>query len=213
MMKFLAFYLTLTITALLNISAQNDPAAVSILDRFSATALSAPSVSMTFDLVTDNQAEGYKSSVPGSVIISKNKYRLDLKDNIIWYNGKTSWNFLPVEKEVTITEPDRDDNSFMNRPSDIFTMYRNGFKIRLVNENSGVSVIDLYPEDITSDYIRVRLTIDKPALNLKKLEYKNKTGLTVTLDIKEYDLKKQPEASSFVFNNALYKGVEVIDLR
>lgn len=194
-------------------AAQSDPEAIGVLDRFSATALAAPSVSIKFDAVSVDQLEGYTDTVPGSILLSGNSYRLDLADNIIWFNGETSWNYLPAEKEVTITRPDTGDDSFMSRPSSIFTLYREGYKSRLLEESSSNYVIDLYPEDLTSDMIRIRLTLSKPALNLKAVEYKNRNGLTITLHVKEYDLKQKPDPSSFTFQQTRYKGVEIIDMR
>ena len=101
---------------------QTDPAAVKILDKFSSAALSAPSVSMKFKLATDDLAENSSDTLNGSVIISKDKYKLELPDNIVWFNEDVSWSYLPAEKEVTITKPDKKDNSFQNKPSGIFTM-------------------------------------------------------------------------------------------
>lgn len=213
MNKKMACALLISSLGMISIFAQKDPEALKILDRFSSAALSAPSVSMNFDLITDDRVEDYRNTVPASVIISKDMYKLDLKDNIIWFNGKTSWNYLPVEKEVTITEPEKDDDSFLSKPSGIFTMYKKGFKVRLVDETAEVYTIDLYPEDIKSDYIRIRLGISKPSLDLKKLEYKNKNGLTVTLNIKDYDLSRKPDASVFAFNKKNYGNVEIVDLR
>lgn len=194
-------------------SGQNDQIAVSILDKFSSTATSAPSVSMKFMLITDNEAENTTDTLDGSVIISKNSFRLDLPENIIWYNGEISWSYLPAENEVTITKPGKKDDSFQSRPSAIFTMYKKGYKNRLVEEKPGSYLIDLYPEDIKSELIRVRLNIAKPSLILKSLEYKRRDGVTITLIVKEYNLKQVAETGSFTFMPEKYKGVEVIDMR
>jgi outer membrane lipoprotein-sorting protein len=192
---------------------QNDPEAIAILDRFSAKALNAPSVSMEFNLLSENQVENTNSSIEGSVIIAGDKYRLDLEDNIIWYNGVTSWNLLPAEKEVTITTPGKNDYSFHSRPSLIFTWYKKGYKSRLLEEKTDSYLIDLYPEDINSDHVRIRLKIGKTALDLKTLEYKYKNGITITIDVRSYDLKKNPDSTTFIFEPGKHKGVEVIDMR
>lgn len=193
--------------------AQNDTEAVKILDKFSALALGAPSVSMKFTMETIDQVEGTNNSSTGSIILSKDRYRLDMTDNIIWFNGETSWSYLPAEKEVTIAKPGKKDNSFMSRPSSIFSVYKKGYKVRLLEEKSGSYLIDLYPEDINSDHIRIRLNIGKPSLDLKSLEYKYKNGVTAILTVKEYDLKQQPDNSDFTFSPDKYKGVEIIDMR
>lgn len=193
--------------------AQNDAEAVKILDRFSALALSAPSVSMKFSLETVDQIEGTNNSITGSIILSRDKYRLDLTDNIIWFNGETSWSYLPAEKEVTIAKPDKKDNSFQSKPSSVFSVYKKGYKTRLLEENTGSYLIDLYPEDIDSDHIRIRIRIGKPSLDLKSIEYKYKNGLTVNLNVKEYDLKQNPDDSAFIFPAEKFKGIEIIDMR
>lgn len=194
-------------------TSQTDPAAVKILDKFSSAALSAPSVSMKFKLVTDDLAENSSDSLNGSVIISKDKYKLELPDNIVWFNGDASWSYLPAEKEVTITKPDKKDNSFQSKPSGIFTMYKKGYKIRLIEENASISTIDLYPEDIKSEIVRVRLTIGKTSSDLKRLEYKRNDGVLLTVIVSEYNLKFKPDQETFLFRPEKYKGVDVVDMR
>jgi outer membrane lipoprotein-sorting protein len=192
---------------------QNDQEAISILDRFADKALKAPSVSMKFELITLNQTDKTKDSLAGSIILNKDKYKLDLPDNIVWFNGETSWSYLPAEKEVTITKADKKDNSFQNRPSLVFSMYKKGYKTRLIQERSYSYLIYLYPEDIKGDLLRVRLTIGKPNLDLISLEYKRRDGITITLRVKEYDLNVKPDAGTFIFNPEKFKDAEVIDMR
>jgi outer membrane lipoprotein carrier protein len=212
-MKPIILCFSLVFIIVLKVSAQNDKEAVQIMDRFSATATGAPSISMKFKLVTTDQAENKNDTIDGSVIISKNKYKLTLPDNIVWFNGETSSSYLPTEKEVTINRPDKKDNSFQNHPSSIFTMYKSGYKIRLIEEINDNYIIDLYPEDLKTDLIRVRLFIGKISLDLNRLEYKRKDGIVVTLSVSDYNLKVRPEADTFVFKPELYEGVEVIDMR
>lgn len=194
-------------------SAQNDRQAVDILDKFSERALSAPSVSMKFSFETVDQVEGTNNTFEGSIIFSKDKYRLDMTDNIIWYNGETSWSYLPAEKEVTITKPDNKDKSFQTNPSSVFSIYKNGYKSRLLGETAGSYLIDLYPEEIDSDHVRIRLSIGKPSLDLKGVEYKYKNGITLILTVNEFDLKQKPDNSEFIFQREKFKGVEVNDMR
>lgn len=212
-MKIRIFLLSLSIAWISYASGQTDQAAVKILDKFSSGALSAPSISMKFKLANDDLAENSKDTLNGSVIISKDKYKLDLPDNIVWFNGDVSWSYLPAEKEVTITKPDKKDNSFQNKPSGIFTMYKKGYKIRLIDDNATMSIIDLYPEDIKSEIIRVRLTIGKAATDLKSLEYKRNDGVVLTVQVIEYNLKFKPDQDTFTFKPEKYKGVEVVDMR
>jgi outer membrane lipoprotein-sorting protein len=193
--------------------AQKDPAALKILDSFSGKASKAPSVFMKFIMVTTDLAEHSADSVKGSIILSRDSYRLDLGDNITWFNGETSWNYLTAEQEVTITKPNRKDQSFQSKPSAIFTMYKTGYKTRLIEENQNSYIIDLYPEDVKSDLVRVRLVITKPGLSLATLEYKRRDGIVVDLRLSDYDLSRKPEPGTFEFQPDRYKGAEINDLR
>jgi outer membrane lipoprotein-sorting protein len=196
-----------------SLAAQNDAEAVKILDSFSRTALSSPSVSMLFDLETIDQVEGTDDKTTGSIIISKDRYRLDLPENTIWFDGETSWSYLPAEKEVTITRPEKKDDSFQSRPSAVFNLYKKDYKVRLLEEKESSYLIDLYPEKLDSDHVRIRLSIGKPALDLKGIEYKYKNGVTVMLTVKDYDLKQIPDNTTFIFQAGKNKGVEINDMR
>ena len=195
-------------------NAQTDPEADAILDRFSAKALNAPSVSLKFTLITDDLAEKRSDTLKGgSVIISKDSYKLEIPNTIIWFDGTTSWSYLIAEKEVVITNPNKNDISFQNKPSVVFTMYKNGYKTRIIEESTVSWLIDLYPEDITTDLMRVRLTIGKNLNDLKKVEYRRKDGIIIYIIINEYNLNIRPEQNLFVFDREKYRGVEVIDMR
>lgn len=199
----------LTIT----ISAQKDPEAMKILSEFSKKAISAPSVTIEFTLVTSNAREGDVDTLSGSAIISGDKYQLTLPDNSIWTDGKAVWSYLPDVNEVTITESDPEDESFVSKPSLLFTMYKEGFKVRLVEQTVNEWVIDLYPEEITTDLIRIRLKIGKELHDLKGAEYKTKDGMTINITSDKYDLSFKPAGDFFSFNPDDYKDVDIIDMR
>lgn len=207
------FLLTFIAACCFRSGAQTDQVAVKILDKFSSTALSAPSVSLKFKIITLNQQDNTRDTSAGNLIMSKDQYRLELPDNITWFNGNTSWNYLVAENEVTIVKPDKKDDSFFSKPSLIFTLYKKDYKARLVEENAISYIVDLYPDDINSDLVRIRLTIGKTAYSLEGAEYKRKDGVTMFLVVNEYNLKTKPEASVFTFNPKNYKGVEIIDMR
>jgi hypothetical protein len=212
-MKKIALFILTSILLTINVLSQNDPKALTILDKFSSIASSAPSVSMKFLLVTVDQIEKTTDSISGSVILCKDSYKLDLPDNIIWFNGVTSWSYLPAEQEVTITTPNKKDNSFQSQPSLIFSMYKKGYKNRLIEEKQNSYMIDLYPIDIKSDLIRVRLVLEKPSLVLKSFEYKKRDGIIINLLVNEYNLKEVPAQATFTFPQGKYKDADIVDMR
>jgi outer membrane lipoprotein carrier protein len=197
----------------LTMYAQQDPEALQVLSDFSRKATGAPSVTIDFRLITSDSKEGDVTTMSGSAIISGDKYKLVLDDYNIWTDGSNVWNYLPDVNEVTITETDPDDDSFITRPSLLFTLYEEGYKIRLVEQTANEWVIDLYPENISSELIRIRLKIGKTLYELNGAEYKTKDGITMTLVADKYDLTFKPGADFFIFNPAGYKDIDVIDMR
>jgi outer membrane lipoprotein-sorting protein len=211
-MRKTVFILILSLFAL-TLTAQKDPEAVQVLSEFSKKATSAPSVTIEFTLVTNDSQEGDVTTMTGSAIISGDKYRLTLPENTIWTNGKVVWSYLPDINEVTITESDPDDESFVSKPSLLFSMYEKGYKVRMVEQTAKEWVIDLYPEEITSDLIHIRLKIGKALHDLRSAEYKTKNGVTITLTSDKYDLTFRPGGGFFTFNPAEYKDIDIIDMR
>lgn len=208
-------YLTaafLLVLSTLYLYGQSDDAAIKILDTFSDIASKAPSVFIEFETVTSDIMEKSSDTVAGTVMLKKDSYRLDLPDNIIWYDGKTSWSLLVDEQEITITEPEKDDNSFLSHPSLVYTMYKKNYKCRLLEENKSSYIIDLYPEDLKTDIIRIRLYIDKN-YRLSGMEYKRKDGITININVKTYNLTIKPDPRSFSFNAGKYRDFDIIDMR
>lgn len=194
------------------VSGQQDPVAGKILEKFSARALEAPSVTMAFSLTITDAVEGTNETIEGDIAIAGNRYKLRIPDNIIWYNGKAVWTYTPDFDEVTISDPDTTGSLFITNPSALFSLYREGYKYRLIEETSSGSVIDLYPEDIETDFSRIRMLIDRDGL-LAETEYKRKDGITLYLRVTEFDLSKNYPDSWFTFNKLEYPNADIIDMR
>ncbi|MCA1756977.1 MAG: outer membrane lipoprotein carrier protein LolA [Bacteroidales bacterium] len=193
-------------------SAQQDPVAGKILERFSEKALQAPAVTMQFTITLTDAIEGTSETVEGEIEISGNRYRLSIPDNIIWYNGEAVWTYTPDFEEVTITDPDTTTSLFITNPSALFSLHREGYKYRLMEETAAGSVIDLYPGDINTDFSRIRLLIGRDG-SLAETEYKRKDGITLFLKVNSYDLGKSYPDSWFAFDRTKYSNAEIIDMR
>ena len=192
---------------------QKDPEAVKVLSEFSKKAVSAPSVKIDFDILAYDAQEDEETEMSGTVVIKGDSYMLTLPDNLIWADSKAVWNYMPEANEVTITEPDLSDESFISKPSLLFAMHEKGYKVRLLEQNAKEWIIDLYPEDINVNLVHIRLTIGKTRYDLRSAEYRTKDGMTLTLTATTYDLTFRPPAGYFTFNAADHKGIEVIDMR
>ncbi|MDA3832960.1 MAG: outer membrane lipoprotein carrier protein LolA [Spirochaetales bacterium] len=206
-------FVSLLIIMCPSISAQKDTEARIILDAFSEPALSAPAVSMKFKLTVEDKVEQATQESEGEVVIHDNMYKLELPDNIIWFDGNATWTLAPEVKEVTVTLPDPDDNTFLTSPSSLFDMYREGFKYRLTGESQEGYAIDLYPEDPSdTDFSIIKLVIDRQH-RLVSAEYKRKDGINLFVEITEYSLDKEYAPDYFTFDPDANPGVDIIDMR
>jgi len=196
-----------------SVHAQQDPAAMKVLADFSNKASEAPSVNILFRLVTNDSKENTIDTISGSLVLSGDKYKLSLPSNTIWSDGITSWNYMNDVEELTISTVDPEEKSFTAKPSQLFSLYKEGYKVRLIEETQRYWLIDLYPEDISNNLIRIRLKIGKPSHSLKSAEYKTKDGIVVTLLTDRYDLTMKPDKSYFVFDLSQHKKVEIVDMR
>jgi len=202
--------LTLCVARMVN--GQVDPAATSILDKFSQKALSAPAVTMEFELNIVDEVDESMTSYSGKLVIKNKMYKLELPDNIIWYDGSSVWTLAPEVEEVTITEPDTTSTAFISNPDQLFLLYRNGYKQRLLEETGRGSVIDLYPEDIDADFVRIRLLING-SYDLIEVEYKRKDGYNMFVKVNKYDLRSRYDNLYFSFDRKKYPDAEIIDMR
>ncbi|MCD4770704.1 MAG: outer membrane lipoprotein carrier protein LolA [Bacteroidales bacterium] len=207
--RLILFYLILISGTLY---AQKDPVAKSILDKFSEKALTAPSVLLDFTLVITDDINKTTNESEGILVIKESMYKLDLPENIIWFNGTTTFTYAPEVEEVTITEPDPDAEEFLTSPELLFTLYRNDYKYRLVDESTNGFVIDLYPENLITEFSRIRLHIAKNYV-LTAAEYKRKDGITIMISVNDYNLTKKYNESFFNFDPGKYKNAEIIDMR
>ncbi len=207
------FLISLLIIMSPSISAQKDPEARIILDAFSKPALSAPAVSMKFNLRVEDRVEKTRQESEGEVIIHNDMYKLELPDNIIWFDGNATWTLAPEVKEVTVTLPDPEDNTFLTSPSSLFDMYKEGFKYRLAGESQKGYAIDLYPEDPSeTDFSIIRLVIDRQ-YRLVSAEYKRKDGIDLFIEITDYNLDQDYAHGFFAFDPDAHPGVDIIDMR
>ncbi len=192
--------------------AQKDPVAGSILEKFSEKALSSPSITISFSLVTRDEVNSEENNTKGILAIKKNLYKLEMADNIVWFDGKSVWTLTPDVDEVTVTYPDTSGASFLSSPEKLFTLYREGYKYRLLEEKAGGSIIDLYPEDFDAEFVRIRLLITSD-YKLSEAEYKRKDGYSMIISIDDYSLNKKYDDNYFTFDRSKYKNVDIIDMR
>ena len=154
--------------------------------------------------------------IKGTSLIKGDKYTLKTNQQQIYCDGINVWNYLPEQKEVTVSLYDKNDDSQMMNPIKMIQNYEKSHKSDFIREtiDKGVliQIIDLTPTKPAS-YYKVRLTIDKNKKQILKLTVYERQGLQYTYIVNKFEVNQNLSDTQFVFDSAKFPNVEVIDLR
>ena len=200
---------------------QNDALSQKIIDDMAAKFKTYPSVSISFSAMVTQLQDNSETAQEGKLWVKGNKYKLEIPDFVIYFDGSKIYQYFPEAKEVNISQPDPDENDedfqLMN-PQTWFNLSSKSFKSKLVRESTQdsrkVYEIDLYPIEVkTSKYSRIHIMVEKSALQLVHLKASLKDGTQYAVSLKPYDiLQTALRDSFFTFNHLEHPNVEVIDL-
>jgi len=207
--------LALAATLALPAAAQQDPAASKILDAVSAKYTALKSFQAGFTQTLENPAAKLKQNLSGNVTVSGQKYALTANGQEVVNDGKTTWTYLKNENEVNITETDP-KNADMS-PSEMYTMYKKGYKYQLLKPTKvgGVTYdqIELTPDNKSNDVFKVDLLVSQADKSIKSVKTFKKNGTRTTFSLTNFKPNVPVTASSFTFDKAKHPGVKVVDLR
>lgn len=207
--------LALALGACLTVSfaqAQNDPKAGEILDAMSSRYKSIKGFKADFSYSMESPGSGIKENASGEITVKDNKFHLKLGGQEVINNGSTVWTYIKDANEVTITdyEPDADDIT----PSNIYTLYKKGYRYTLVAKESTKTddVIDLTPDNKNSQITKIRIIVNKKDKSIKSFKTFERNGNKYNYVITKF-VPVAVDDKMFVFDKTKYKGVKEEDLR
>ena len=200
---------------------QNDARAQKIIDDLAAKFKTYPSVSIDFSATVTQLQDQSESTSKGIIQLKGSKYKLEVSEYVIYFDGLKVYQYLPDVKEVNVSRPEVDENDeefqFLN-PQAYFNLSSKKFKSDLAKESTQdgrkVYEINLYPIQVkTSKYSRIHLSVEKTTLQIVNLKVFLKDGTQYTLSFKSYNIMQTALPDSFFsFDEKKHPGVEVIDL-
>lgn len=196
--------------------AQSDPAAEKILKDVSGKYKSYQNFKAEFTFILENQADSIYEEQKGTLYLKGDMYRLKLSGQEIISNNKSVWTYLLDANEVQINEVDLNDKEAF-RPSNLFSIYQEGFKYRLIEEKTEkgkvLQFIDLVPSKNDKSYFRIIITIDKASKNLVNSKIFDRNGNRYTYKVDKFESDQKLDDVFFTFDVSKHPGVEIIDLR
>jgi outer membrane lipoprotein-sorting protein len=200
----------------------NDPEAAALMKKVSEKYQSYKNISASFTLLIQhpktnpNEDERkYIDTVKGQVLLEKEKFKVSVKDQQIFCDGKTIWTYTPSDKEVQVNDYQETDDVFS--PSKIFTLYKEGYMymIREKKTENGkkVTVIEMAPPNKKVTYFKIDITIDNAALQIVESKVFEKNGVRYIYRMTKQTTNVSTNAETFSFDPKMHPGVKVIDLR
>ncbi len=199
---------------------QQDKKAEKVLDKIAEKNQSGKATMAEFTLEYKNlQSESNSTTSRGKIIMKDDKYKLDIRNSVVYYDGKTMWNHLTNVNEVNISEPvtKPEEQDILNHPNQIFTIYKKDFKYKFLRteklNNKEIIEIDLYPKDLEKDYSRIKLKVDQETYKIYSAKVFGKDGSRITLKVDKILYDQQVGDSVFVFDKSKHPDAEIIDMR
>jgi outer membrane lipoprotein carrier protein len=193
-----------------------DPVAGVILKNMAARYHKLKAFSAGYTRIGENNSGKELTRDKGKVWVQGPAFRLQAAGYDICTEGKTLYTYSLATNECTVSPYEPDPSEIT--PQTVFDLYKNGYKYVLLSETKGkngvTQILDLEPEDITSEITKVRLIIDKKSLDLKKwIVYERGTNMRQIFYLTAFEAIPLKAAPFFAFNKKKYPGARLIDLR
>ena len=161
--------------------------------------------------------EGEFSDLPGMLIVSGEKYYLDVYDSEIFFDGKHGYTYSETNEEVIIETPDPNDNRLFANPAKIFQLYAQDFvpsyKGAATIAGKTVSEVELVPKSTDSGYNKVILYAEPSGMPVKLIYRLDEYRKDLILNVIRITPNPPVTNDTFRFDPARHPGVEVIDFR
>ena len=205
MKKYIVFSLLFLATTIS--SAQNSDKAKKYLDDVSSKVEAYTNISISFKYALNNEEEKISQTTKGDVVLSGQKYKLNMLGVTRLYDGKKLYNISPEDEEVTITNADEEDEGTIT-PSKMLTFYQEGYRYewdkKLPIKGRQIQYVKLIPIDNNSDIKFVLLGIDANTKNIYNLIETGKNGSVTTLTVNSFKTNQPLSESLFTFDKSKY---------
>jgi len=210
----------LSILLLLSISAvsfaQQDPEAESYLNKIASDLDPGYTIEIDFNYLREDLQEKTNIEGEGTLYLYNDKYKLEMEEFIIYFDGEKQYSLNLDVEEVYISIPDPDDKEFMfSDPITLLRNYKDEFKYMYQGTSSILGIdatkIQLNPLELGGPYAVLDLYVSATK-KLKAIQVRHKDGILYTMIVKSFIKIDQPGDTFFQFSSTTYPNVDVIEL-
>jgi outer membrane lipoprotein carrier protein len=194
-------------------SAQNDPAAKTILDKVSAKFKTLKTVQASYVLNVTNRLGKNAGKKTGKIYLKGIKYVITEKSLEITSDGKKIWKFEPAANEVTVSDADNSQQGLT--PQKLFTNFYDKDFIYKLNGDKKVggktyAEIELTPIDKRKTFFKVYVYVDQAQQMIVSSKIYETSGNIYDYSISNMKINQPLEDAMFTFDKAKHPGVDEI---
>ncbi len=191
-----------------------DQTSVDILDAIYKKMVAYSNVYVQFTFRTEKGGTTL-DEMKGNISVKGNQYKLITKEQQVYCDAHNVWNYMPEQKEVSISPYDSTDTEQLN-PLQMVKDYKKNYRSTFIRDENRrgvwVQIIDLIPKKASS-VAKVRLVSDKAKKQIVNVVVYEKDGTMYNYIVDKFLVNQSLPANAFTFNIANYPGVDVIDMR
>jgi len=195
---------------------RQDPMAEEILKAVGKKHKSMPGFVAGFSHDSETNTGKVVGNVKGEIKVSGSKYVLTSGQTTLYCDGKTVWSADAKIKEVNISdyEPEPDDIT----PEKIYSFYQKGYKYIFIGEvkvkGKIWQTVDLEPENIKKEIVKIRLFVDKTTRQIMKwIVFERGSNDREVFEIETFRALAKVNPSDFSFNKKSFPSYKIVDLR
>ena len=197
----------------LHVVGQNDPGAKTLLDKASKTMSSYENLSLDFEYVLENKAADVEQSMSGSLVLSGNKYLVNLFGTTQLFDGNKTYTIIPENEEVNISDMDVDDDNAFT-PSKIYSFYKSGYTYTMAEKKNvkgkAVQFVRLTPMDSNSEVDSILVGIDTKTNHIFQIIEIGKNDTQTTLTAGNLKTNQPLDAGTFSFDEKKYEEMNYL---
>jgi outer membrane lipoprotein-sorting protein len=148
------------------------------------------------------------------IIVSGDKYRVEMEGQIIFSDGVTLWTYIVDSEEVMVSDVSESEVGIS--PTSILTSYDENYKSSFDNakkyKNSDVKKVDLKTSE-DKGFQELSLMINQKNLSIEGFSVYDMNGNVFTYHIIDLKPDIEIEENTFTFVASDYPDVEIIDMR
>ncbi len=212
-MKHLIYFFLLVGLYTGNITAQDDPRAVKLLNKVTQKLNSYKNIYAEFKYSLINKKAGVTQQTKGHVTIQGNKFHATYMGIEDIFDGQKRYQIIHENEEINVTSH-RDDDEFT--PNKIFSFYKKGYTKKMdIKQNVKGHVIQyvkLIPKSSDSPEKYILLGIDMKTYNIHNAIIIEKNGSIINLDITRFQTDKVIPSKLFQFDKSKYPDYYINNL-